>query len=121
MKQGNLFGLSEHRTPRVIKVVGTSFNNDDGSSRQRILDKLARSRTSKVWLERDCNNQYDRNAIAVMSEFGQVGFIGKELAKEMTDFIRYEHLTPYICQWWVTEAYGTCGMRIRCKLKKISI
>ena len=61
------------------KVVGVTFNNPDGTSRQSILSRL--NSYSLIMLLRDRENIYDPNAIAVLNSNGeQIGFINRELA-----------------------------------------
>ena len=60
-----------------LKVVGVTFTNEDtGVPRQSILAQLGTS--SAVFLEREPNNKFDKNAVKVMTLHGQVGYIGKE-------------------------------------------
>lgn len=62
-----------------IKVVGVSFPNPDGSSRQEVIAQIKPS--DFIELRREHNNPYDSNAIAVYFENQQVGYVGKEDAK----------------------------------------
>lgn len=63
-------------------VVGVTFENDDGGSRQEIIEML--SEGDELVLEREFDNGYDENAIAVFDEFyAQIGYINKELASEL--------------------------------------
>lgn len=62
-----------------LKVVGVTFNNDDGTSRQEIIKAMTKD--APVTLTREPNNKYDPNAIMVSSIDGQVGYIGKEYVK----------------------------------------
>lgn len=63
-----------------VDVVGESFQNEDGSSRQ---EELARLRVGdEVTLERDHHNPYDANCVRVLSARGiQIGNAGREQAK----------------------------------------
>lgn len=62
-----------------FKVVGVSFTNEDGVKRQDVIANLRVN--DMVMLQREPANQYDTNAVAVMSLYGQVGYVGKEYAK----------------------------------------
>lgn len=64
------------------KVVGVTHRNDDGGSRQRIIqDCRARER---LILEHDADNPVDPNAVRVCRENGdQLGFLRAELAEEV--------------------------------------
>ena len=65
-----------------LKVVGVTFQNEDtGVSRQSIISSLYPN--SKVWLEREPSNKFDTNAIKVMTEAGQAGYISKDYASIM--------------------------------------
>lgn len=56
-----------------LKVVGVTFEG-----RQEIIKQLSRCDT--ITLRRESTNRFDKNAIMVMSEKGQVGYIGKDYA-----------------------------------------
>lgn len=69
-----------------LKVVGVTFINEDtGKSRQNILSKL--NEESAVFLEREPNNKYDKNAVKVVTLLGQVGYIGKDYASIMAEMM----------------------------------
>lgn len=61
-----------------LKVVGVTFTNEDGISRQGIISQL--DNDSIVTIRREPTNKFDTNAIAVFTEYGQVGYIGKDYA-----------------------------------------
>lgn len=60
----------------TLKVVGVSFDNSDGRNRQNIIKDMTTN--SAVFLNREPQNQYDINAIAVMTIDGQIGYISKD-------------------------------------------
>ena len=64
------------------KVVGVTYDNDDGTSRQAII---ARCQTlEELVLDHDEGNVYDANAVKVCRENGeQLGHLGAELAEEI--------------------------------------
>ncbi len=64
------------------KVVGVTFDNDDGTNRQDILEKI-KTGDKTISLKRDPNNAYDKNAIEVHSNYGIVGFINADLAANL--------------------------------------
>lgn len=69
-----------------MKVVGVTFTNEDtGITRQSILAQLDTS--SAVFLEREPNNKFDKNAIKVMTLHGQVGYIGKDYASILAEMM----------------------------------
>jgi hypothetical protein len=61
----------------LVAVVGESFNNDDGTSRQAII---ARCRQGEpMQLIREPDNKYDEDAIKVCRANGeQIGYIGRD-------------------------------------------
>lgn len=59
-----------------VEVVGESFSNNDGTPRQKIIKKLATG--NPVSLVHDKNNKYSKAAIAVISPYGQIGFLPEE-------------------------------------------
>lgn len=58
------------------KVVGVTFEG-----RQDLVRRLAPG--DELLIERDELNQYDSNAIAVVSEHGQVGFLNRDMAAQL--------------------------------------
>lgn len=62
-----------------LKVVGVTFTNDDGSSRKdKIIEMSQHKDTVVIQLEREPQNPYDPNAIKVMADGKQIGYIGKD-------------------------------------------
>jgi hypothetical protein len=64
---------------QIYKVVGVSFNNEDGTSRQKILSKV--NKVSEITFVREPNNPYDSSAVAVYADGKQVGYLGNHYAK----------------------------------------
>jgi hypothetical protein len=69
MKNTNIF-------PIYTNVRGVTFNN-----RQNTVSKLIPNQN--LTLIREPENKYDKNAIAVYSEYGQVGYIAKEINEDL--------------------------------------
>lgn len=77
------------RSHFLLKVVGESFNNDDGTSRQAIIRRCQEGETIK--LVRDPDNKYDPNAIKVCRMNGElIGFLSRDdnfrLLKNLDDY-----------------------------------
>jgi hypothetical protein len=70
-------------TWQMVRVAGVSYSNSDGVSRQDCIRQW--SPGDKVWLERDLNNIHDANAVRVMTEHGQLGFLPRGLSARLTD------------------------------------
>jgi|GEM_PF-3065937 len=70
------------------KVRGVSQRNEDGSSRQAIIHKYL-SEGDLLVLEREPDNEYDPNAIAVycdspdLDEYKKIGYLSRELAAKL--------------------------------------
>ena len=64
----------------MLKVVGVTHENLDGTSRQEYLKELYEGKISEksLSLERDPQNEYDRNAIMIMAGEKCLGFVSKE-------------------------------------------
>ena len=90
-----------------LKVVGVTFTNEDtGVTRQSILSKCTTD--TAIFLEREPNNKYDKNAIKVMTLMGQVGYVGKEYASilaEMMDAGRKFQATVAECDVYKKNWY----------------
>lgn len=64
-----------------LKVVGVTFKNDDGSSRADKIFEMSQHKESVViQLEREPQNAYDPNAIKVLADGKQIGYIGKDFS-----------------------------------------
>jgi len=63
------------------KIVGVTYDNQDGTNRQDIIAELTEN--SPIKLVRDYANLHDPNAIFVVSDKGQLGFISKERASQI--------------------------------------
>lgn len=66
-----------------LKVVGVTFTNEEtGEKRSDIVRELAQKNVSdiKIQLVREPENQYDANAVKVIADDRQIGYIGKEYA-----------------------------------------
>lgn len=62
-----------------LKVVGVTFKNDDGSSRaDKILEMSQHKDTVVIRLEREPMNRFDPNAIKVVADGKQIGYIGRD-------------------------------------------
>ena len=59
-----------------FKVVGVSFDNDNGINRQVLLATL--KKTDGIQLVREPRNLFDTNAVKVMSGEMQLGYVGKQ-------------------------------------------
>ena len=74
----------------IVKVVGVTFENKDGSSRADIISRM--SNTDKVCLERDPYNEYDSNAVKVLvmrgDEKKQIGYLPKDIAAKISPKLR---------------------------------
>ena len=69
----------------TLSVVGVTFNNEDGTNRGEIIKGLIKD--MPVFLEREPNNKYDKNAVAVMTLAGQIGYIGKDYASIISEMM----------------------------------
>ena len=65
------------------KIVGVSFENENGSARQALIAELD-SVPCMLSLVRECENPHDCNAIAVFDGKGrQLGYLSRNIADQM--------------------------------------
>ena len=72
------------------KLVGVTYPNSDGTSRQQILKRMRREECEyeAVYLEPEPDNPYDKNAVKVLNIKGeQIGYLSSDLAKDITERI----------------------------------
>lgn len=63
-------------------VKGVTFTNPDGTKRQEIIATLHKG--DRLLLEREPQNQYDQNAIKVLTEkHQQIGYVAKKSAEQL--------------------------------------
>lgn len=64
---------------RTVRIYGSQFDNEDGTSRQEVIKKLVQG--DVLELRREPENRYDTNAISAWIGGEQVGYISKHLAE----------------------------------------
>ena len=67
-----------------FRVAGVSYENEGNISRQKIIKSLHKH--SKIYLQSEHMNEHDSMAIAVISEFGKIGYVPKDACKELNQF-----------------------------------
>lgn len=74
------------------KVAGVTKNNEDGSSRQEIIRNELKA-GDMLLLDREPNNRYDYNAIAVVTAAYEekIGYINSELASRLAPLMDRGH------------------------------
>lgn len=74
----------------ITNVVGVTFNNDDGTSRARIIANMTED--DEICLERDPWNPYDSNAVKVSvvknGRKQQIGYLARDVASEVSSMLR---------------------------------
>jgi len=75
-------------------VVGESFANDDGQTRQSIIKRHAKAGIH-AHLEREPNNRFDSNAIAVYVADNQIGYLKSDVASRHAASIDSGRLALY--------------------------
>jgi hypothetical protein len=68
-----------------LKAVGVTFVNEDGTSRQDIIGRL--DEHAVIFLVREPENKFDKNAVKVVTLFGQVGYIGRDYAEILAEMM----------------------------------
>ena len=78
-------------------VVGVTYDNDDGSSRQKIISRCTEG--EDLLLEHQPDNPHDPNAVAVVKKRTgeQIGFLEARLAKDIIRLVEKEG-RAYVCQ-----------------------
>ena len=81
---------SDLMAPKVFEanVVGVSFENRDGQSRQDIIRRLCQP-GARLYLRREPNNPYDRHAVGVYRVGKKIGHLDKYLARRVS-----KHISP---------------------------
>lgn len=97
-----------------VEVVGESFENDDGSSRQAIIQRLRAGDAVELRLEPD--NRFDRRAIAVHSARGQIGYISRD-DRWLFDAVKAGKVGEVIVDSCGPNAEGVWGVSLEIRRK----
>lgn len=103
----NLYAESEllntydkYEVDYICQVAGITFENEDGEYRQQIISDYFRKTSpgpankTELSLEPDPYNRYDSNAVKVLLDGKQIGFVPSDLAKVIRPLIKeYKHLS----------------------------
>ena len=94
------------------KVVGVSKDNEDGTSRQKVIQNEVEE-DDKLRLEAEPTNPYDSNAIKVLSKNGnQIGYLNRDIAEKVKPALDNE-TEIYVTATWVNgEKMRGVGLRI---------
>jgi hypothetical protein len=96
-----------------FKVAGVSFSNDeDGSSRQEILEQLRVHQNVELRLEPE--NKYDENAIAVWSHKGKIGYVPAKINVALKEWLDdHERVRCVITNLGRAKEVGLLGCRVK--------
>lgn len=80
---------SMKRREFYTKIVGVTKKNDEGKRIQKILKEMSEEycEGSLLELEHEADNPYDDNAIKVFYDGEHIGYIGRDLAKELAELV----------------------------------
>lgn len=86
------------KNTRHIYITGESHKNSTGLTRQQILDRVKPYDT--IYLRHESGNKYDKKAIAVVTNYGQIGYIprGTEDQDEVLKLLKND--VPYTAYVW---------------------
>lgn len=102
------------------KVVGVSYNNPDGTSRQRIIKTHCKAGQS-LQLKPEPDNPHDPNALGVWVSAGQIGYIeGGRLAEDLSRYLN-SGITVRVLVKGVTGGASDqpmCGVNISIHIEK---
>lgn len=82
-----------------LKVVGVTFTNDDGEKRSDIIRELADKDINDIDIQlvREPDNRYDMNAVKVLANDRQIGYIGKDYASIIAPLMdEYEEFSAVV-------------------------
>lgn len=81
------------------KIVGVTKRNDCGEKIQDILEQISSfAEGEPLELEHEEDNPYDKNAIKVFYSNEHIGYINRELAREIAPLVDREQIEAEICQ-----------------------
>ncbi len=94
------------------KVVGVSKENEDSTSRQRIIKQEVAEEDALI-LEAEPTNPYDPNAVKVLSRLGnQIGYLNKEMAEKIKPALENQTEIHVTAKWVNGDKMLGVGLRI---------
>lgn len=94
------------------KVVGVSKDNDDGSSRQEIIKREVEE-DDQLGLELEPDNEFDKNAVKVLSRNGnQIGYLKRDLAEKVHPALENNTEVHVKASWVNGDKMWGVGIRI---------
>lgn len=69
------------------KVAGVTFENRDGVNRQEALSEVARQGAISIQVERESGNAHDSNAVLVLANGLDVGYVPREIAADLAPYL----------------------------------
>jgi len=105
MKVNKLYGLYYQ------KIVAVTFDNEDGTNRQDLINKL--NPGDRLYFEQDVDNPNDDYAIAILNVFDEkVGYLAEQYSQEISIRID-EGFQYFVCvEEIVGEEYIGCVMKV---------
>ncbi|RJG38973.1 HIRAN domain-containing protein [Motilimonas pumila] len=99
---------------RKVQVVGVSYSNNTGPSRQTCIARL--KSCDDVWLEAEPDNKYDKNAIKVMSVHGQLGYLPKAIAATISSSLLNSIVVEFLSKGTSNKNYWGCSVTLKIPL-----
>lgn len=99
------------------KLKGVSFSNEDGKSRQELIQSLERN--DKLEIVHEPNNKYDKNCHSVIFNGNVLGNISKELSEDLMKKKSEGEKIICIKEWKVTGTEKiTKGLNVCIEMEK---
>ncbi len=107
----------------IVKVVGVSFKNKEYAvDRQTIIKKLHGE--EQIYLKREPNNRFDKNAVAVVLKRSsgdfKLGYVRSELAGLLSDFWKDYKFTARIREIFKGNEEERISWGLRIDIRKIN-
>ncbi|MEO9964846.1 MAG: HIRAN domain-containing protein [Reichenbachiella sp.] len=102
-----------------IEVAGVTYDNEDGSSRQSIINRL--NEGDNISLKKEPHNEHDENAVAVLSGKKRIGYIPKSLNKQVINLINHHRIISIVISEIFELGQDYLGIEIELELKEGSL
>lgn len=82
------------------KVVGVTKENDWGDNIQELLEGFSALRAENLTLEfeHESDNSYDENAVKVICDSAHIGYLSRDVAKQIVDLVDANMVEGEVCE-----------------------
>lgn len=105
-------GINQNKKEFFTEVAGVTYNNSQSRIKSLFIG-------NELKLVRESQNPYDKNAVAVYSDSGIIGYIPKDLSQTISKYIDEGKSVSCIITHITGSQYETLGVNVRLNVKNV--